>query len=46
VFIIPEAFVIAAKPKPSLGVPSPGGLLVVPEGNARVKRNILGESAR
>lgn len=46
VFVVSETLVITAKLKPSLGVPSPGGLFVVPESNAGVKWNIFWKSTR
>ena len=46
VFVVSETLVITAKLKPSLGVPSPGGLFVVPECNAGVKWDIFWKSAR
>jgi hypothetical protein len=45
VFFVPEAFVIAAELEPGLGVPRPGGLLIIPKGDARIEGNILRECA-
>ena len=44
-FDVPETFIVATELEPGLGEPSPGGLLIVPEGNAGIERNVLRECA-